>query len=101
MCNRNEIIDRLNEHNSYCERTFVRLLARREGTSSRAKAEEQRAIVTEAVDAMRQGNVEVGIQLCCIAREAGIDACVDMYYGYVIPQSNKNDFCRTFEFYKK
>ena len=93
MCNRNEIIDRLNEHNSYCERVGAMLFD--------AKCGEPRAINVEAVDAMRQGNVEVGIELCCIAREAGIDACVDTYNGYVIPQSNKNEYCRTFEFCKE
>ena len=46
MSNRNEIIDRLNEHNDYCAR-------------------------------------------------------VDTYHGYVIPQSNKNSYCRTFEFCKE
>lgn len=93
MTNKNEIIDRLNEHNDYCARVGAMLFD--------AKCGEPRAINVEAADAMRLGNVTVGIELCCIAREAGIDACVDIYNGYVIPQSNKNEYCRTFEFCKE
>ena len=92
MCNRNEIIGRLNQHNDYCARVGAMLFD--------AKCGEPRAINVEAADAMRQGNVEVGIELCRIAREAGIDVYVDTYHGYILSnkESNKNDYRKIYDF---
>jgi hypothetical protein len=93
---KNEIITRLNNHNDYCATVGSMLFD--------AKCGEPRAISIEAADSMRLGNIETGIELCCIAREAGIDACVDMCFGYVFPRKEcdtNNERFRTFEFATK
>ena len=96
MANRIEIINRMNEHNNYCANVG--------NMAFDHKCGEPNAINMEALEAMIQGNVETGIELCCIAREDGIDACVDMCFGYVLPRKDfdtSNERFRTFEWADK
>lgn len=80
---KNDVIERMNAHNDYCYKVSCMLFD--------AKCEEPRAINRDAAESMVEGNIETGIDLCCMANEVGLNACVDMIWGYILPYMDTDD----------
>ena len=80
--NEKALVEAVERHNAYCYKVGNMMFD--------AKCGETDANL-ECLDAMRQGNIETGIEFCCKMRELNIDVLVDVCWGYVLPRSETFD----------
>jgi hypothetical protein len=76
----NEVIDDVNKHNDRCNEVFKRFIEETDPTK------------IQCYMTMMEGNLSTSIKWCCIMREAGLDACVDMLTCNVIPKCEVEDY---------
>ena len=73
---KNDLIGRVKEHNKRCMKVASMAFDYKCGEPN-----------SQCVDTMIQGNLETGIEYCCLMREEGLDAIVDCLTGAVYKRS--------------